>query len=349
MTLRIGDRAKETAAAPGTGDVTLGGAVVGFTAISAIPGMGNGDTVYYAISNGGALWETGLGTYVSSGNKLQRTTIYQSSNSNLAVNFTGAVTVWGDAPASRVALLDASGNLNVLGAVTSVKSQNSGLKFLAQNTNVGTGVSMGFRADNGTHNSECGVLGENWTTSGALIGGRAYFQGSGDLAIIASGVVVFASGGVAEKARFDTSGNLIVGAATSAGGVGNLQSVVGGVFVTQVSLHSIPDGGDTTVQFIGVLADFGVYRVSASIGGTGGGANLSGEIVCGDSNMRPAVATLASGSYPGFAVGPLEVILQTMNNGTAFEFGDGDSFQVIFSNTAGVGTLTGKVTLTRTA
>lgn len=111
MTLRTGDRAKETALAPGTGDVSLGGAVVGFTAFSAITGMGNGDIVYYAISDGGANWEVGLGTYASSGNKLQRTTILRSSNSNAAVNFTNPITVWSDAPAVKLPLLDVGGNL----------------------------------------------------------------------------------------------------------------------------------------------------------------------------------------------------------------------------------------------
>ena len=115
MTLRQADRVKETAAAPGTGQVTLGGAVTGFQAFSAI--CANGDTMYYAISNGAALWEVGLGTYVSSGNKFSRTTILASSNSGSAENFTGAITIFGDAPAAKLPLLDASGNLNLVGAV----------------------------------------------------------------------------------------------------------------------------------------------------------------------------------------------------------------------------------------
>ena len=56
-----------------------------------VSGVGNSNTSdYYAYEVGGTAWERGLGTVVSgSPNTLTRTTIYSSSNSNAAVDWTG--------------------------------------------------------------------------------------------------------------------------------------------------------------------------------------------------------------------------------------------------------------------
>jgi hypothetical protein len=94
MAFILKPRVKETAAAPGTGQITLGGAVTGFQAFSAV--CSNGDTPSYTINDTSGNWEVGIGTYVSSGNKLSRTTVLGSSNSGSAVNFSGSITMWGD-------------------------------------------------------------------------------------------------------------------------------------------------------------------------------------------------------------------------------------------------------------
>ena len=96
----IADRVKESSTTTGTGALTLGGAVTGFRAFSAVCSVG--DTVHYAIeavgSNfapGGA-WEVGLGTY-SAANTLTRTTVLSSSNAGAAVDFAaGTKHVWVD-------------------------------------------------------------------------------------------------------------------------------------------------------------------------------------------------------------------------------------------------------------
>lgn len=137
MTLRQADRVKETAASPGSGQVTLGGAVGGFIAFSAIASMANGDTVYYCIYDGLAAWEVGLGTYVTSGNKLTRTTVYASSNSGSAVTFANPVTIFGAAPALKVPLLDASGNLAIGGSVS--VSQTGGIVGTTTNNDATAG------------------------------------------------------------------------------------------------------------------------------------------------------------------------------------------------------------------
>jgi hypothetical protein len=85
MALIQADRVKETASAPGTGTVTLLGAVTGFQSFSAV---GNANTCYYTIADqSGSNWEVGIGTYTSSGTTLARNTVLASSNSGSLVNF----------------------------------------------------------------------------------------------------------------------------------------------------------------------------------------------------------------------------------------------------------------------
>lgn len=90
MAFKLFDRVQETSTSTGTGDITLAGAVTGFSTFSSR--YSTGDTLYYGIhavdANGtptGA-WEIGLGTY-SGANTLTRTTVLSSSNSDAAVTF----------------------------------------------------------------------------------------------------------------------------------------------------------------------------------------------------------------------------------------------------------------------
>lgn len=83
------DRVKESSTSTGTGNISLGGAVTAFRTFSSV--YSNSDTMYYVITDqNGANWEVGLGTYVSSGNQLVRTTVTASSNTGSHVNFTSA-------------------------------------------------------------------------------------------------------------------------------------------------------------------------------------------------------------------------------------------------------------------
>lgn len=87
MALVFKDRVKETSTTSGTGTLTLGGAVSGYQSFSVI---GDGNTTYYSIVDAiTGDWETGIGTYTSSGTTLARTTVLESSNSNSAVNLAG--------------------------------------------------------------------------------------------------------------------------------------------------------------------------------------------------------------------------------------------------------------------
>lgn len=87
MSFLIKDRVLETCSSPGTGAVTLLGAVTGYQSFSGAFSSTNGTTTYYCIADqGGANWEVGLGTW-NTGNTLTRTTVYSSSNGGSTVNF----------------------------------------------------------------------------------------------------------------------------------------------------------------------------------------------------------------------------------------------------------------------
>lgn len=88
MALIYDDNIEETTTTTGTGAVTLAGATAGNKAFSAAQNIANNDTVPYRIADtAGTNWETGIGTYISGTNTLQRTRVTASSNSNALVSF----------------------------------------------------------------------------------------------------------------------------------------------------------------------------------------------------------------------------------------------------------------------
>lgn len=102
MAFVAADRVKETTTTTGTGTLTLAGAVTGFQSFAAI---GNGNTCNYCLldANGGTDWETGTGTYTSSGTTLSRTTVFASSNSGSKISLTsGTHSVFCTGPANHV-------------------------------------------------------------------------------------------------------------------------------------------------------------------------------------------------------------------------------------------------------
>ena len=118
MPLILSDRVKETTTTTGTGTVTLAGAVAGFQAFSVI---GNGNTTYYCIVDSATgAWETGLGTYSSTGPTLARTTVLESSNSNALVNFAaGSKDVFVTYPADKAVVAD---NLVIISGPTAART-----------------------------------------------------------------------------------------------------------------------------------------------------------------------------------------------------------------------------------
>jgi len=193
MAFVLNDRVLETSTVTGTGPATLLGASTGFQSFAA--GIGGSNTTYYCIVNPNvaAEFEIGFGTLDAGGTVLTRTTVYRSSNSNNAVNFTaGTKTVFVTYPSTRSVNLSSGGTLDltVLTSVTNASNSpltvnnggtatllsNSVASFFGnvdgfsqvnhENINSGTSASTDFiaTADNGTDTTNFVDFGINSST-----------------------------------------------------------------------------------------------------------------------------------------------------------------------------------------
>lgn len=96
MALQVADRVQVTSTTYTTSSFTLGSAVTGFQAFTALT---SGNTTYYGATDLNGNWEVGLGTYTTGA--LARTTILASSNSGSVVTFSGTVNVFCTYPAEN--------------------------------------------------------------------------------------------------------------------------------------------------------------------------------------------------------------------------------------------------------
>ena len=266
MAIVLKDRVKQSAAAPGTGTITLGATASGFQAFSAI---GNGNVTYFAIVDpvSGA-WEVNYGTYTSSGTTLSRNaTPLSSSAAGALVNFTNSVDVFCTYPSSKAIYEETTGNVLIDGGpitvvgngVTSYTTFSAALgelyanvnnfaQIYAQNLNAGATASTDIVAYNnlgdGTNNFvDMGISSSNYTDAAFPIftPGSGYVYNNGGEMIIGSqthDVLLFA-GGVATTdwaARIDKTSKLIT---TKAGlTLGGALTGVGGSFTSPVTTSS---------------------------------------------------------------------------------------------------------------
>lgn len=91
MALKYAPRIKEATTTTGTGIYTLSGTLTGYRTF--LDGLGAYDTrTFYVCTDGGANWEFGVGTLQDySGPKLERTSVFASSNSGSAVDWAAGV------------------------------------------------------------------------------------------------------------------------------------------------------------------------------------------------------------------------------------------------------------------
>jgi len=162
MALIIKDRVKETTTTTGTGNVALGGAVSNFVTFSSV--LSDSDTTYYAIvDSNNSDFEVGLGTYVSSGNTIARTTVLASSNSGSAVSLSaGSKVIFCAFPADKAVVEDANGVVSIENLqfdTNAIKSTNTngniqlfpagtGFTELYGNTNAGA---IRFNCESNSH------------------------------------------------------------------------------------------------------------------------------------------------------------------------------------------------------
>ena len=266
MAIVVKDRVKQSAAAPGTGTITLGAVASGFQGFSAI---GNGNVTYFAITDtASGAWEVNYGTYTSSGTTLTRNaTPLSSSNAGALVNFTGTVDVFCTYPSSKAIYEEITGNVLIDGGpitvvgngVTSYTTFSAALgelyanvnafaQFYAQNLNGGSEASgdfVAYRNDSTgtTKFVDLGINSSNYSSVSYPIftAGSAYlFNNTGEMFIGSEtdDLILFA-GGVATNnwaLRVDkTTQALTTKAALTLGGA---LTGVGGSFTSPVTTTS---------------------------------------------------------------------------------------------------------------
>ena len=268
MAIVLKDRVKQSAAAPGTGTITLGATATGFQAFSAI---GNGNVTYFAIvdSISGA-WEVNYGTYTSSGTTLSRNaTPLSSSNAGALVNFVNSVDVFCTYPSEKAIYEETTGNVLIDGGPITVvgtgvtsyttfgaalaelyANVNSYAQMYAQNLDGGSSASTDIVAYNnlgdGTYNFiDMGIASSNYSdaTYPIFTAGSGYVYNDGGELIIGTGTaskdVLLFAGGVATTnwaARISGTNQSIT---TKAGlTVGAALTGVGGSFTSPVTTSS---------------------------------------------------------------------------------------------------------------
>jgi hypothetical protein len=269
MAIVLKDRVKQSAAAPGTGTITLGATAAGFQAFSAI---GNGNVTYFAITDpvSGA-WEVNYGTYTASGTTLSRNaTPLSSSAAGALVNFTGAVDVFCTYPSEKAIYEETGGNVLIDGGPITVIGDNvtsyttfdaalgelyaninSFAQIYAQNLNGGSSASTDIVAyndlgDGATNFIDMGISSSNYTDAlyPIFTPGSGYVYNDGGELIIGSATddVLLFAGGVATTdwaARIDkTTKSLTTKADLNVGGA--LDVIGAATFGSTVELNANP-------------------------------------------------------------------------------------------------------------
>lgn len=307
MAFVLNDRVLETSTVTGTGPATLLGASTGFQSFAA--GIGGSNTTYYCIVNPNvaAEFEIGFGTLDAGGTVLTRTTVYRSSNSNNAVNFTaGTKTVFVTYPSTRSVNLSSGGTLDltVLTSVTSGTNSpltinnggtatalsNSVASFFGnvdnfsqvnhQNLSAGNNASTDFiaTADNGNDTTNFVDFGINSST---------YNLGT------------FTITGVNDGYLYSQSSNLAIGVAAAAKSIKFFQ---GGTLAANEVARFAPTTNNLLVGTTSDGAGTAKLRVAGIVESSTGGFRFP------DNTVQTSAATASTSVTLGFGTTPIQSI-----------------------------------------
>ena len=246
MPIVLKDRVKTTTTTTGTGTLTLSTAATGYQAFSAI---GDGNQTYYLITDG-TDWESGLGTYRTSGTTLSRDQVFESSNSDALVNWgAGTKDVFCGWPSAAT-----------YGGVPSADNSSIGTDLSGWSTfqaSLQNGVNGDVAYGNNSTNGIVSTYSLVYTTTNAYTGG--VLAPNGDIHFVPAGAQV--------GQKISSAG--VVSTYSLVYTVGN--AYYGGVLAPNGDIHFVPAGAQVgqKISSAGVVSTYSlVYTTSfAYIGG----------------------------------------------------------------------------------
>lgn len=278
MALVLADRVQQTGTANTTVSFTLSGTVAGYQAFTAI---GNTNTTFYGATDAVGNWESGLGTYSSTGPTLTRTTVYASSNSGSAVTFSGTVNIFCTYPSSRSVNLDASGNVSALGTIAS-GTWNASTIPVAYG---GTGVTASSGASSVVlRDANQNVVFNNY---------------------IANAVAVTAAAGTTVLTVGSARTQILVGSTTQTFQLPNATTLALGqsfIFVNNSSgLLTVKDNASTTIETVpsGGVTQMGAVSIATSAGSWGSYSFIPAAVDWGTNALNLASTVISGGTWQG--------------------------------------------------
>ena len=319
MPFRVGDRVKEYTLSTGVGGVSLIGAYSGFQKFDDV--LTSGDTTYYLLEENDS-WEVGLGTYGS--NNLERTSVFDSSNSGSKISLGGSGTVSVVYPASKATFID---DLNSVSGIAAYASGNVG-------TGAGDVTTEQLNYVSGIAIYGSGQAIENESQISSVSGwANATFITSDDDSYV-SGVASYASGQALEN---QTEISSVSGwaesyidsqdhSAASVSGWAGVYADAGDVAVSGWALSYI-DSQDHSAASVSGWAEATFLTADDDTYVSGVAAYASGQAVENEADISyvSGIAVYASGSSGGITEIPLSG-LQFIKSGSNDEYRIGTTF-----------------------
>jgi len=185
------------------------------------------------------------------------------------------------------------------------------------NVMVGTTTAFSPLTVNGSNRFDTATFGDITTPANNC---GIYLRGTGTAGIswASGGALAFYGTGVGsgERARIDSSGNLLVGTTATTGNASNSNYIAGGVFTTANGTLSVANSTATTFVTLPSLGN-GVFIVSIGIPGAAGASNYLSTALVSTQNSTSVVSALHSGTNVSITTSGLNVQV-TQTGGTTY-------------------------------
>lgn len=283
MALVFADRVQQTGTANTTVSFTLSGTVAGYQAFTAI---GNTNTTYYAATDAAGNWESGLGTYSTTGPTLTRTTVYASSNSGSAVTFSGTCNIFATYPASRNVSLDASGNATALGTIASGTWQGTTVATAYGGTGVTTSTGA---SSNVLRDANQNIAFNNYVANAAVVTAAA----GTTVLTVGSARTQLLTGSTTQTFQLPDATTMALGQSFIF--VNNSSGVLTVVNNASTTVETVPSGGVTQMGAVSIATSAGTWGsysfIPAAVDWGTNALNLASTIISGGTWQGGTIAS----------------------------------------------------------